>query len=182
MINNEIIKLASNTTNVGLKNKYSHKISLKNTTCGDKITLELIADKKKISSMKYETVSCIYCEASASLISRRIKNINLTDLKKDFTILKKNVTKDGVVSVNPSQLKELRNVLDLKNLEILKYIKKKYSKSELLKILGSEDRDLTNVEMLNRDYYQGRFISKTKSRKPVYNWDHDINHRSIIQK
>ena len=63
MINKDIIRLASNTSNVGLKKKYSHKISLKNSTCGDKITLELIADKKKISSMKYETISCVYCEA-----------------------------------------------------------------------------------------------------------------------
>ena len=63
MISKEIIKLASNTSNVGLKNKYSHKASLKNSICGDKITLELITDKKKISSMKYETISCIYCEA-----------------------------------------------------------------------------------------------------------------------
>ena len=69
MINKEIIKLASNTANVGLKNKYSHKISLKNSTCGDKIILELIADKK-ISSMKYETVSCVYCEASESSIKK----------------------------------------------------------------------------------------------------------------
>ena len=75
MINKDIIRLASNTSNVGLKNKYSHKISLKNSTCGDKITLELIADKKKISSMKYETISCVYCEASASLLSRKIKNV-----------------------------------------------------------------------------------------------------------
>ena len=37
-VDKEIIKLASYTSNVGLKNKYSHKISLKNTTCGDKIT------------------------------------------------------------------------------------------------------------------------------------------------
>ena len=89
MINKEIIRLASNTSNVGLKNKYSHKISLKNSTCGDKITLELIADKKKISSMKYETESCVYCEASASLLSRKIKNIKLKDIKKDFVTLKK---------------------------------------------------------------------------------------------
>ena len=80
MINKDIIRLASNTSNVGLKNKYSHKISLKNSTCGDKITLELIADKKKISSMKYETESCIYCEASASLLSRKIKNVKLKDI------------------------------------------------------------------------------------------------------
>ena len=30
MINNEIIKIASNTTNVGLTNNYTYKSSLKN--------------------------------------------------------------------------------------------------------------------------------------------------------
>ena len=40
MINKEIIRLASNTVNVGLKNKFSHKVTLKNTICGDRITLE----------------------------------------------------------------------------------------------------------------------------------------------
>ena len=47
MINDEIFKLASNTSNVGLKNKYSHKASLKNVFCGDKIVLEIVANKKK---------------------------------------------------------------------------------------------------------------------------------------
>ena len=89
MINKDIIRLASNTSNVGLKKKYSHKISLKNSTCGDKITLELIADKKKISSMKYETISCVYCEAAASLLSRKIKNVKLKDIKNDLITLKK---------------------------------------------------------------------------------------------
>ena len=47
MINDDIIKLASNTSNVGLKNEYSHKSSLKNSICGDKITLEIVVNKKK---------------------------------------------------------------------------------------------------------------------------------------
>ena len=68
MIDEKIIKLALNTKNVGLKNNYSHKISLKNSLCGDKITLEIIINKNKINSMKYETESCLYCEASASLL------------------------------------------------------------------------------------------------------------------
>ena len=93
MINKEIIKLASNNNNSGLKNKYSHKTSLKNSLCGDKITLELIIKNKRICSMRYETESCIYCEASASLLSRKIKNFDLKDLKKDFLILKKNSNK-----------------------------------------------------------------------------------------
>ena len=40
MISKEIIRIASNTSNAGLNNDYSHKISLKNKLCGDKITLE----------------------------------------------------------------------------------------------------------------------------------------------
>ena len=47
MISDEIIKIASNTSNVGLKKRYSHKISLKNSMCGDKITLGIVATKKK---------------------------------------------------------------------------------------------------------------------------------------
>ena len=52
MINNEIIKIASNTTNVGLTNNYTYKSSLKNAICGDKIKIELISTKSKINSMK----------------------------------------------------------------------------------------------------------------------------------
>tara|TARA_X000001036_G_scaffold381512_1_gene373600 strand:- start:194 stop:595 length:402 start_codon:yes stop_codon:yes gene_type:complete len=89
MINKEIIRIASNTSNVGLDNKYSHKISLKNKLCGDKITLELIVTKQKIVSMKYETESCVYCEASASLLSKKIKKLKVKTIKNDFINLKK---------------------------------------------------------------------------------------------
>ena len=39
--------------------------------------------------MNYETESCVYCEASASLLSRKIKNYNIKDLKSNFITLKK---------------------------------------------------------------------------------------------
>ena len=120
MINKDIIKLASNTSNVGLKNKYSHKISLKNSTCGDKITLELIADKKKVSSMKYETVSCIYCEASASILSRKIKNVKFKDIKNDFAILKKISLKKDVKF--PKRLSDFKKLLNSDNFNRFKCI------------------------------------------------------------
>ena len=120
MINKDIIRLASNTSNVGLKNKYSHKISLKNSTCGDKITLELIADKKKISSMKYETISCVYCEASASLLSRKIKNVKLKDIKNDLKNLKKISLKKNVKI--PKRLSDFEKLLNSDNFNIFKCI------------------------------------------------------------
>ncbi len=110
MITKEIIKMASNTSNVGLNNKYSHKISLKNKLCGDKITLELIVFEKKISSMKYETESCIYCEASASLLSKKIRKLNIQSLKNDFKDLKNlSKNKDFKVPKKFSDFKKLFN-------------------------------------------------------------------------
>ena len=120
MINNEIIKLASNTSNVGLKNKYSHKITLKNSFCGDKITLEIVANKKKITSMKYETESCIYCEASASLLSRKIKNINIEDIKNDFGSLKK-IVKEKKIRI-PKKYSAFNKLLSSDNLNRFKCI------------------------------------------------------------
>ena len=120
MINKDIIRLASNTSNVGLKKKYSHKISLKNSTCGDKITLELIADKKKISSMKYETISCVYCEAAASLLSRKIKNVKLKDIKNDLITLKKISLKKNVKI--PKRLSDFQTLLNSDNFNRFKCI------------------------------------------------------------
>jgi len=88
MITNEIIKIASNTSNVGLTNKYTFKSTQKNSMCGDIIKIELIANNSKINSMKYETESCIYCEASASLLAKKIKNLTVSVVKKELNKIK----------------------------------------------------------------------------------------------
>jgi len=120
MINEEIIKIASNTSNVGLKKKYSHKISLKNSICGDKITMGIVTDKKKIISMNYETESCVYCEASASLLSRKIKDYNIKDLKDDFTKLKKVSNKRNFKF--PKKYSEFKKLLNSDNFNRFKCI------------------------------------------------------------
>ena len=113
MINKEIIRIASNTSNAGLNNEYSHKISLKNKLCGDKITLELVVQKKKILSMKYETESCIYCEASASLLSKKIKKFNIQTIKTDFKNLK-NISKNGKFKI-PKKFSDFNKLFNSDN-------------------------------------------------------------------
>ena len=88
MINNEIIKIASNTSYVGLKNNYTYKSSKKNSICGDLIKVELIVKKLKINSMRYETESCIYCNASASLMAKQIRGLSIDRVKKDLNKLR----------------------------------------------------------------------------------------------
>jgi nitrogen fixation protein NifU and related proteins len=91
MISQKIIQIASNTRNAGLNNNFTHKSSIRNSLCGDKIKIELIANKKKIRSMRYEAEACILCEASASLVAKKIKNYCLKKLKKDIRLLKDNI-------------------------------------------------------------------------------------------
>lgn len=88
MITSQIIKIASNTKNVGLTNKYDFKSSIKNSTCGDKINLQLTVKNLKIISMKYKTEACVYCEASASLLALKIKNLKINKVIKDLNLLK----------------------------------------------------------------------------------------------
>ena len=90
MISHKIIKLASNTKFVGLKNVFTHKSSIKNSLCGDFIKIEVVATNNKIKSMRYETQSCILCEASASILANKIKKVNINELKKNLDFFNKN--------------------------------------------------------------------------------------------
>jgi nitrogen fixation NifU-like protein len=113
MINNQIIKIALNSKNVGLTNKFNFKSSLKNSLCGDKIELELVIKNTKIYSMKYETESCLYCEASASLLASKIKNLNISSVKKDLKILK-NMIKNNQFNF-PANFKDFKILVNKKN-------------------------------------------------------------------
>ena len=114
MIDNKIIKIASNTKYVGLKNQFTHKSSLKNSLCGDSIKVEFIANKSKIKSMRYETESCVLCEASASLFSRKIKNNKVQTLVKEIKKLKK--IEKNTKNNFPKRFKEFSQLLKKNNI------------------------------------------------------------------
>ena len=74
MIDKEIIRIASNTENHGTLDHHTHFSKLKNSICGDDMKIYLIVENDKITNFKYECESCIYCQASVSLLSRKTKN------------------------------------------------------------------------------------------------------------
>ena len=84
MINTEIIKIASDTSNCGIKANSDHVATSKNKKCGDKITVEIEIFNNRIERMSYETESCIFCQASASLLSKVIKKANIANLRNDI--------------------------------------------------------------------------------------------------
>lgn len=90
-------------------------------------------------------------------------------VEKHFTILPKDKTKDGPVSVNPKQMKELVRVARMNRDELVDFVKSEVP--EYQEMLGSETRQLSHTEMLNRDYFRGRFASKLSNGDWVYNWE-----------
>ena len=66
----EIINIAANSKNNKDIKNHTHYSKLKNSTCGDEIQIKLIIKEDKIVNFGYQTTSCIYCQASASLLSK----------------------------------------------------------------------------------------------------------------
>ena len=93
MIDKEIMKIASNTQNHGALDNHTHFSKLKNAICGDEMKVYLIVKNKKIINFKYQCESCIYCQASVSLLSRIIKNLSVENVKAFALVAKSSFNK-----------------------------------------------------------------------------------------
>ena len=77
-----ILEIASNTENNKVIDNFTHKLKNKNPICGDEMEISLIVKNDKVLDMGYQCNSCVYCQASVSLLSQKIKNKNLNEIKK----------------------------------------------------------------------------------------------------
>ena len=87
MISPEIIKIASDISSYGIKKNSDLIVTSKNKICGDKITIEIEIYNNKVEKMFYETESCIFCQASASLLSKIIRKSNISNLNIDINAI-----------------------------------------------------------------------------------------------
>jgi len=114
MIDKQIIKIASNTENHGVLNNHTHFSKLKNAICGDEMKVYLIVENNSIKDFKYECESCIYCQASVSLLSRKAKNKPIQKIKV-FAEQAKNCFKNEKNSFD-KEWKEFDNIMTKNNI------------------------------------------------------------------
>ena len=114
MIDKEIIKIASNTENHGVLDNHTHFSKLKNPVCGDEMKVYLIVKNNCIANFKYECESCIYCQASVSLLSRKSKNKSVKKFK-NFTKQAKNSFEKNTNSFD-KEWKEFDKIMTKKNI------------------------------------------------------------------
>ena len=78
----KILDIASDTDNFRAIKDYTHNSKLKNSLCGDEVKIELIIKNDKIIDFGYQGNSCIYCRASANLLSKISINNKKNELNK----------------------------------------------------------------------------------------------------
>ena len=76
-----ILEIASHTDNNKVIVNFTHKSKHKNPLCGDEMEISLIVENDVIKDMGYQCKSCVYCQASVSLLSRKIKDKKIDDIK-----------------------------------------------------------------------------------------------------
>ena len=82
----KILEIASNTENNKILNKHTHKSKNKNPICGDEMEISLLVKDNKIIDMGYQCKSCVYCQASVSLLSQNIKNKSLEEINEFINV------------------------------------------------------------------------------------------------
>ena len=76
-----ILEIDSYTENNKVIRNFTHKSKHKNPICGDEMEISLIVKNDVIKDMGYQCKSCVYCQASVSLLSRKIKEKKINEIK-----------------------------------------------------------------------------------------------------
>ena len=103
----KILEIASNTENHKVVKNYTHQSKNKNPLCGDEMEISLIVKDNVVQDMGYQCRSCVYCQASVSLLSRWVMQAPIEKIydfilkaefffDENFDLSKKNNIKDVI--------------------------------------------------------------------------------------
>ena len=109
-----ILEIASNTENNKILDKRTHKSKNKNPLCGDEMEISLIVKNNKVIDMGYQCKSCVYCQASVSLLSQNIKNKSLEEIK-EFINICENIFDDTKI-IFEKKWNSFKELFDKKNI------------------------------------------------------------------
>tara|TARA_Y100001980_G_C14381876_1_gene183643 strand:+ start:245 stop:643 length:399 start_codon:yes stop_codon:yes gene_type:complete len=109
----EIVNIASDTENNKNIKDRTHFSKLKSSLCGDEIQISLIIKGDKIVDFGYAGKSCVYCQASASLLSKISINKNKLTINELCNDVKSYFEDD--VKVVRKKWKSLNKLLKVKN-------------------------------------------------------------------
>ena len=104
----KILEIASNTENHKVVKNYTHQSRNKNPLCGDEMEISLIVKGNIVQDIGYQCRSCVYCQASVSLLSKWVIQAPIEKIS-DFVS-----NAEFFFDENFEQLKKI-NIKDLKD-------------------------------------------------------------------
>tara|TARA_B100001093_G_scaffold478690_1_gene507089 strand:+ start:762 stop:1157 length:396 start_codon:yes stop_codon:yes gene_type:complete len=109
-----ILEIASHTENNRVLANPTHNFKNKNPLCGDEMEISLIVKDKIVKDMGYQCKSCVYCQASVSLLSRKIKNKKVDEIK-NFMSVSEKIFDDAKSNIS-KHWNDFKELLDKKNI------------------------------------------------------------------
>ena len=109
-----ILEIASHTENNKIIENFTHKSKNKNPLCGDEMEISLIVEEDVVKDLGYQCKSCVYCQASVSLLSRKIKDKKIEEIK-EFIGNGEKLFEDAKVTIE-KHWKDFKEIFDKKNL------------------------------------------------------------------
>ena len=114
----EILEIASNTENHKVLKKHTHQSKNKNPLCGDEMEISLIIKNDIIQDIGYQCKSCVYCQASVSLLSKYIMQAPIEKIS-DFVSKAEfffDENFDQLKNLNIKGLKDFKKIMNSKNI------------------------------------------------------------------
>ena len=110
----EILKIASITDNHKVVKNHTHNSRLKNPICGDEMQISLRIINENIIDFGYQCKSCIYCQASVSLLSKNIINKTIVRVKNLLKLAEIFFEKEDIVF--PKEWSNFNKIFKKKNI------------------------------------------------------------------
>ncbi len=96
-----ILDLYKNPHNKGNLKNATHENFRTNPTCGDEVKIQLIIKKNTIKEVKFSGEGCAISQASASILTDKIKEMNLSDAK---NLSKSDILEMLKIPISPGRL------------------------------------------------------------------------------
>ena len=109
-----ILEIASDTENNKILSNPTHSSKNKNPICGDEMEISLVVKDEIFKDMGYKCKSCVYCQASVSLLSRKIKNKKVDEIK-NFISLSEKIFEDAKSNLS-KHWNDFKELFDKKNI------------------------------------------------------------------
>jgi len=112
----KILEIASDTENHKVVKNHTHQSKNKNPLCGDEMEISLIVKDNIVQDMGYQCRSCVYCQASVSLLSRWVIQVPIEKVS-DFLSKAEFFFDENFDQLKKINIKDINNFKKIMNSE-----------------------------------------------------------------